>query len=383
MKYRIENSRTNIQQLTYLRNNPNSPNDLFSDPEAEKAQIAQGQILTEMVEGKSEFLEDLKDRSQVEAAIITHDGFIVNGNRRTAALKLLGEDYLDCVVLPEDTTKQDIYDLEQELQIAKEFKEPYHWINELKNIQLGLTQLGLTTSHIAKRLHQKENDVKSKSRMLDLIDSFLIWKNIPDQHDYEKLDETEQIFADLEKTLRNQHYRQDPSKQEDLKKAVFALIENKPTEGRLYQHVRDLVKGFDQIREKFSDVSSEKTDAVDDDNDPKNQPDTPVEDDPQEDILAEFDDKGDTSNVKISGFDTPEDASTNVDDLVEVIGDVKASEKEKDDDESVYNSVSKALRELQGLKASKTSTKLKAAKNKLKEIKVKADELLKQIDKRL
>lgn len=376
LKYRIENSRTNIQQMAYLRDNPDAEKDLFSDPEAMQAQAAQEHILTEMVKGKTDFLSDLKDRKQVEPAIITYDGFIVNGNRRTAALKLIGEDLIKCVVLPEDTTKRDIYDLEQELQIAQDFKEPYHWINELINIQYGLTDLEKTTVQIAKQLHQTDGDVKSKSRMLDLIDSFLIWKSIPKQRDYHKLDETEQIFIELEKALRSQQFKKDASKQTDLQYAVFTLIENKPSEGRLYQHVRDLIKRFNKIREKMSGSSKEGNDTAIH---------TPDSEDPNRDtdasILDEIGGEYSSGDIRLRGFDSPGDASFNASDLVDTIGDVKAAEREEDDLESVHNSVKKALRELQGLKVSADSKKLDSARNKLNEIKLKSDELLGQIEK--
>jgi len=94
--------------------------------------------------------EDLKSRGQDQPAIITYDGYLVNGNRRTAALKFLGERYIDCVVLPEDTSPKDIYELEQRLQISEDFKEDYHWINELRNIRRGIED---------KRFEYSENEM--------------------------------------------------------------------------------------------------------------------------------------------------------------------------------------------------------------------------------
>ena len=205
-----------------------------------------------MVLDKKDFLNDLRTRKQVEPAIITYDGYIINGNRRTAALKHLGEEYITCVVLPEDATKQEIYELEQEMQLAREFKEPYHWINELKNIKRGATDFNLNPEQQAKRLRSTKNDVEAKLRMLDLIDLFLFWKDIQGQHDYEKLNDTEQIFIELEKAQRNQSFKRDPIKYDQLKKAVFGLIENRPSEGRLYGKVSELIKRFEKIRDEMS-----------------------------------------------------------------------------------------------------------------------------------
>lgn len=378
LKYRIENSRTTIQQLSYLRNNPQLPKDIFVDPESYAAQNAQEQILLNMVLPKKDFLKDLRDRKQDVPAIITYDGYIVNGNRRTAALRHLGVQYVICVVLPDDATKQEIYELEQELQIAKEFKEQYHWINELENFRMGVLEYKLTTDHLSQRLRIPKTDFEAKIRMLDLIDAFLVWKGIPQQYDYEKVNDTEQIFGDLEKALRNHTFKRNSKKQEELKKAVFGLIENRSQDGRLYQAIKDLIKRFDTVKAKMVKVSSPQlvthievntTETIDpsDENDPFRE-------------IVQQTASIETHDKALDGFDTPESASSATKDLLETIEDLKAAEKEKDTQEAVYTSVSNALRELQGLTVKNDSTMLLPAKVKLEEIKAKTDELLGQID---
>jgi len=51
LMFRIENSRTEIQQLAHIRKN-SLPKDFFSDPESPLVQQAQEEILTSMVRGK-------------------------------------------------------------------------------------------------------------------------------------------------------------------------------------------------------------------------------------------------------------------------------------------------------------------------------------------
>src|SRR4051794_40478577 len=59
--------------------------DLFTaDPLGPEAQEAQCRILTSQ-EGFPELKDDLRDRKQQDPAIITADGVLINGNRRTAA----------------------------------------------------------------------------------------------------------------------------------------------------------------------------------------------------------------------------------------------------------------------------------------------------------
>jgi len=368
LMYRIENSRTEIQQMAYLRSNPTLPKNLFSDPESSMAQEAQEVILNRInnsTRSSKDFLDDLA-RGQSEPAIITYDGYLINGNRRTAALKSLSEQYITCVVLPEDTSPKDIYELEQELQISQDFREPYHWINELRNIYKGIEdkRFKYTEAQIAKRLRISEPDLKAKRRMLLLVDAFLIWKDIKGQYDYSKLEDTEQIFIQLEKAIKK--YSKDEKKLEELKNAVFTLIEEKPSKGRLYGHVMDLIKNFDQIYDKFKKTETTKTTPKD----------AKVIGD-KENILDSLLEGEDEETTPI--FNDAQNAQEIAASLLETIADIKAENKEKTDSEAVYQAVSDALRDLQGLSIDSDTAKKDSIKNKLEQIINTAQELLEQI----
>lgn len=367
LMYRIENSRTEIQQLAYLRNHSTLPKDLFSDPESSKAQEAQEIILNQINKSAGkDFFEDLKLRGQDEAAIITYDGYLINGNRRTAALKSLGERYINCAVLPEDTNPKDIYELEQELQLSQDFREPYHWINELRNIRKGMEDLrfGYSEGEMAKRLRIDVRELKAKIKMLDLIDSFLIWKNAIGQYDYAKLEDTEQIFIQLEKAVKK--YK-DEKKQSEFRNAVFTLIEEKPSKGRLYGYVMDLIKNFDQIYDKLTNSTPQTEDLVIVD----------LNENSAGDILDEI--LIGEAEEKPSLFNNSENAPSIAAILVEKIADVKAENREKTDNESVYEAVSSSLRELQGLSIDNETAKKLSIKSKLEQIIKTSEELLTQL----
>lgn len=368
LMFRIENSRTEIQQLTHIRKN-SLPKDFFDDPESALVQQAQEQILTDMVKGKGkDLLEDLKMRKQEDACIITYDGYLVNGNRRTAGLKYLGERYIDCVVLPEDASPKDIYLLEQQLQISEDFREDYHWINELRNIRKGKedSRLELTEKELAVNLRLELKDLRIKLRTLDLVDAFLIWKKIPGEYDYPKLDDAGEIFRQLEKAVKK--YTKDNNKRETLQNAVFTLIEERPSKGRLYGYVMDLIRSFDQIYLKMQQVNTEVSTS------PK------IEDlkESEANLLDDLIEEGQESINPL--FDTPEDAPETSISLLDVIADVKAENKEKRDAEAVYESVSTALRELQGLTVDNDTSKVGSIKSKLEQIISSAQRLLRELN---
>lgn len=369
LMYRIENSRTEIQQMKYLRDNPTLQRNLFLDPESSQAQEAQEEILNKINKavGKA-FIEDLRARGQEDPAIITYDGYLVNGNRRTAALKSLNERYINCVVLPEDANQRDIYELEQELQISQDFREPYHWINELKNIRKGMDdkRFNFSENEMAKRLRIDIKELRAKRRMLELIDSFLIWKGIEGQYDYFKLEDTEQIFIQLEKAIKKYT---DSNKLDELKNAVFILIEQRPSKGRLYGYVLDLIKNFDSVYVKL--LSDNQTHQITET--------PPINEEFEsnnvlDDILEGVEPTGVSLFKKASK--APELAAI----LVEKIADVKAENKERNDTEAIYEAVSLALRELQGLNIENETAKKEEIKNKLIQIVKTSEELLQQLD---
>lgn len=365
LMFRVENSRTEIQQLAYLRKS-SLQKDFFSDPESPRVQEAQEEILIDMVKNKGkDLLEDLRLRKQDDSCIITYDGYIVNGNRRTAALKFLGDRYIDCVILPEDATPKDIYALEQQLQIAQDFREDYHWINELRNIRRGLEdkRFDFSEKDMATNLRLELKDLRVKQRMLDLIDAFLLWKKIPGEYDYPKLDDAEEILRQLEKAIKK--YAKDNNKREALQNAVFNLIEERPSKGRLYGYVMDLIRDFDQVYQKMQQVVS-----------PVSKPVQGVETAQEENLIDEIlVDNSTTDTI----FHDPTKASEVAATLVETIADVKAENKERRDTEAVYESVSAALRELQGLTIDNDTAKVKGTINKLEQIIAAANRLIKEL----
>jgi ParB-like nuclease family protein len=377
--FRIENSRTLREQIQYLETHPNADTNTFSDAETTLAQNAQKEILDDMLKSTGkDITTDLDQRGQQDPAIITHDGFLVNGNRRTAAMKNLKIQYIDCIVLPDDATKREIYDLEQELQLAQEFKEDYHWVNELLNIDKGLRELKIPEDDIAKRMRRKPPEIRARHRMKILIDEFLSWRKIPRRYDYDRLDEAEQIFIELEKAMRDKKY--DPARREQLKLGVFALTENPPEEGRLYGHVRNFIANFDQIYERLGATNAGTSTS------PSNAQETNEDKDPS--LIDEI--------LNIGATQPTPTISTIIDDLKEherakdlspvifdAIEDVKAQNKQKRNSEAVYDGVTKALREIHPLSVDDSASKLEETKQKLIHLIKIAQDLLSEIEKRL
>ena len=126
--YRLENYRTGDYQLNLVADGKVPAG--FFDPsrrEDPSAQQWQHQILVEQSKrGSGETIKPIYDElaraaEQTEHLIITHDGVVVNGNRRLAAMReLIGEpgglfstfENVLCLVLPESATHKEVRRLE-------------------------------------------------------------------------------------------------------------------------------------------------------------------------------------------------------------------------------------------------------------------------------
>jgi hypothetical protein len=106
-------------------------------------------------DGKKLYEDLLLVGEQREVAHITHDGVVVNGNRRMAALQLLNKKQptgkwkeLWVVRLPEDISEKDLWKIEAGLQLSKEKVADYGPVHNLLMISEG-KKAGLNPIEIA------------------------------------------------------------------------------------------------------------------------------------------------------------------------------------------------------------------------------------------
>jgi hypothetical protein len=207
--YRMENFRTYIDQHTYIIRE-GKPTDFFlAGQENESVQQLQHEILAQLArKGRADsivpVIDVLKTEKQREPILISHRGVVVNGNRRLAGMReLYDEDstanaefsHVDCLVLPADTTPEEIVDIEARLQAKPETKLDYDWIGDCLLIQ-KLLDLGRTTAQVADRLNRKQAEIKNALAALGEATVYLKdWAKA--EGDYTRVRDSEQFFKDL------------------------------------------------------------------------------------------------------------------------------------------------------------------------------------------
>lgn len=93
--------------------------------------------------------ESLGDYGQTDPGLITREGILVNGNTRRAALKDNGALTIRVGVLPESCSWADISAVELSLQLRKDHRREYSYINKLLAIDELVAQ-GVPVSRIAR-----------------------------------------------------------------------------------------------------------------------------------------------------------------------------------------------------------------------------------------
>jgi hypothetical protein len=254
-RYRLQSGRTHRKQAEYIEKH-DLPSDFFNDPESEEAQRAQHEILLELID-EGDLSEDLDERDQLFPLVLTKDGYIVDGNRRTAALRKKGESQLEAVVLPEDADSNDLYETELELQMARETKAEYTWIDQALHVRYGIDELSESPDSISRRMRMSKADVNALLGRLDLVDLYLDWLGHPGAYHRVGGDNTlaEQSFIEIQLREQRQRFQQLPAlHKRAVLEASFAVIRA----GGGYKDVRGVA---DHTIQRLGDVAARVRDA--------------------------------------------------------------------------------------------------------------------------
>lgn len=206
VRFSTLNHRTRAEQMREIQQK--GVNDLFSgDPLGAAAQQAQFDILSRQ-DGFEELKQDLRERGQQEPAVVTAEGVLINGNRRSAGLRDLWLNdhlpvarYVRAYVLPGDTTADELIDLETELQVAKDYREDYSWVNEALLIEEIFEASNKDWDRVAQRMRLKADKVRSQYEKLQQLHQLVSMSNGTRHHaDFVG---NESAFEELSKHVRD------------------------------------------------------------------------------------------------------------------------------------------------------------------------------------
>ena len=228
--YNVENGRFAKE---YLNKKKELQRELNSEIPEDAKEIEK--MLRDQNPSKTTWLKDnIQTMGQQEAGIITHDGFVINGNRRLSVLKLLAPDgnpdhqYINVARLPDHVDEADIYKIELGKQMARDQKLDYGPINELLKIEHGIKSK-LTAEQIAATIGFTKEEINDRMEKLDLIREYLDFIGQPDN--FEAVDDLSDHFGDLLKYMFSnkqlEKKRFSPKELLDSKDIAFASMQSK------------------------------------------------------------------------------------------------------------------------------------------------------------
>ena len=245
--YNMMNGRTMDTQEYFIKKNAKKENFFSSGQESNSAQKEQHCLLVNEADSRSKdhnvFTEfkKVKKFDPSNPIIITHDGVIINGNRRVSTMRELyyGEggvakygnfESIPCAIVEKVLSEKEFTQLEDQIQIKKDLKQEYRWTNILKKIQRE-NKLGFTIEEIARNMGKEASEIKKSIAKLEVIDEHLD-QDLDAAGDYKHVEGQEQIWNDVGSLLVSGDVKGDDDKKDIVKKitrfiAVSSNIEEK------------------------------------------------------------------------------------------------------------------------------------------------------------
>lgn len=241
--YRLGNGRTLASQQEYIVKEGKQEDFFSRDPESAEALKAQHIILKGMV-NEAHLLDFFRKHKQIEPLILTQEGYVVNGNRRLCAMRvLLAEDptryehfkHVRVVVLP-PSSDRDIDELEAQLQIQPDIKADYTWVDKAMLLRDRLHLHNWSISELARVYQISPAEVRAQLDMLDHADQYLISRGSP--REYTRVKDQEFAFKQLQKLRKR---CEDEADRDAFTNLCYTLIDDPDNAGeRLYSRIRQV-----------------------------------------------------------------------------------------------------------------------------------------------
>jgi hypothetical protein len=246
-KYRLDNTRTLALQEQYIYNNSKGE-DYFNDVESDEIQEIQHGFLCSLIRSsdrEKDLLNYFSTRTQTEPLILTHDGFVLSGNRRLCAFReLLGRDMehfddykhfslVRVVILPHlDQDKID--QLEDFLEQQTDIKENFSWVSRALGYRRRIHKYGYSDDILSSITGINKNVIRSLVDKIEIADRYLESINKP--KDYNQILDDFYAFDKIYSCQTKS--KGAPSSKIAFEKIAFLSIKNKGSfSDRMYKNI--------------------------------------------------------------------------------------------------------------------------------------------------
>ncbi len=269
MIFNLENTRFNVQKINDEK--INGPIDPSTDNGRNRIiNLLLNDESGNITHDSKKLIEDIKQNGQLDPGVISHDGAVINGNRRLACLIHLYQKtsderfkYFEAGRLPLGTNEKDYFMIEAKLQWANTFKLEYDSMNKYMMLKKAINDHKMSIPEIAKLVNNNEKNIKRWKDELELIEEFLDTTDQPD--DFTQISGQTEMFTEAAKKLSEMKSRGEKAAEfVKYKKTIFnyARMNIEKPKTVTYRDIRTLNRAINQVDKrvvsKFVEASKEK-----------------------------------------------------------------------------------------------------------------------------
>ncbi len=273
-KYRLDNTRTLAMQDEYIYKE-GKKEDFFNDIESDEVQFAQHSILCKLIRSSDkdkDLLNYFLKNTQTDPFILTHDGFVISGNRRLCALRELVLEYPEkckhfnlvrVVILPLYESDK-IEQIEDFLEQQKDIKDPFSWISRGIGYRRRMKKNNISDEKLSEITGLKKNEINSLINKVEIADRYLQSIDRPKEYNYILDDEFafETIYS-----CQSKDRVSTPLRKLAFEKLSFLAIKNKNSfPDRMYKNISTLFNAqplihnelLNEFENEILDIESQK-----------------------------------------------------------------------------------------------------------------------------
>ncbi len=206
--YHLNNGRTRSAQRSHIIKNNHKDNYFKDALENNKQQGIQHKILVNLAQSsKSNIYAELKRKAEFRddsPLLLDSNGVVINGNRRLSSIREIFKSdpkkfhkfkHVPCAIIEQFIDDKQIKQIENHIQVRKEFKQDYDWISLALEVKEEKEVLGVPFSQIAADMGRTEENIKNWYDLITLVDKCLK-EDFKDEGNYDLVKNQEQIWKD-------------------------------------------------------------------------------------------------------------------------------------------------------------------------------------------
>jgi len=250
--YRLENGRTTDRQIEHLAKYPSLPTNFFrSNTEAPEVQLAQHKLLVSLSKERKNLFTEFRKSPQNEPIILSHLGYVVNGNRRLSTWRALYEENptkfvkfagINVVILPYCDAKA-LDRLEANLQIKEDLKAPYSWTAQALMLREKQSSAGYTEKELSVLYGTKLPELRKLMESFDYASEYLDSRDRSNR--YSEVESKQYAFRQIAATRPKM--KANETKKELFEIAAFCIVDEHATGERIYSEIPKIAKYIDAV----------------------------------------------------------------------------------------------------------------------------------------